>query len=142
MKEEPPSFADDAIEERMLCPACLHPNALSAMFCSKCDAPLSAGAVLGPFEQIRAQRFVLHRAATGPSSPMVVFGVWLIFVPIVIASIVGVGAGLSQDDFSAEAVFNLVIFALAGVLSFGVIWRVTVNFRRQRSLSAQNEKRG
>ncbi|MDI1249927.1 MAG: zinc ribbon domain-containing protein [Lacunisphaera sp.] len=124
--------ADDPAEERMLCPACLHPNDPAAVFCSNCDAPLGAGAVWGPFEQIRAQRFILHRAATGPSSPFIVTGVWLVFCPLVVSSLAGLYFGLSPGDLSLETIIDLGFVALPGALSAGLLWRVTMNFRKQR----------
>ena len=125
-------------EETMLCPSCLAQNNPGAMFCKECDAPLSASAVLDPIQQIRAQRFIFHRAATGPSSLFVVAGMWLLFLPIISVSVLLIYIELSFHRSSVESVIDLLLPISLGVLSVCLLWRVTGNFRKQRQIDRKN----
>jgi hypothetical protein len=132
MEPEQQGAFDGAEQEMMVCPACLAQNFPYAAFCKECDAPLSAGAVLGPFEQIRAQRFIFHRATTGPSSLFIVFAMWAMFAPIILASGLMTGLELSSGYFSAESVYESAFSLFLGGLSIGLLLRVTANYRRRR----------
>ncbi len=141
MEQEEQPIATDAGEETMLCPACWAQNSPDAMFCEKCDAPLSASAVLGPFEQIRAQRFIFHRAATGPSSWFIVAGMWLIFAPVILGSVLLIGDELFYRNVSTESMLLLIPVIFAGGLAVCLLWRVTANYNRKR-LSADEDRKG
>ena len=127
-------------EETMLCPSCLQANPPDARFCSRCDAPLSAGAVLGPFEQTRAQRFIFHRAATGPSSFIVVLGVWVIFLPILIACALFFGSMIVVGPLTLQLVLECLLPLFVTAFSAALLWRVTANFQKQRRTQSANDQ--
>lgn len=139
MEPEPP-IPTDADEETMLCPACLAQNSPDAMFCVKCDAPLSASAVLGPFEQLRAQRFIFHRATTGPSSLFIVIGMWVIFAPVLFVSVLLICDELLYGNLSAKSMLLLIPAILAGGLAVCLLWCVTTNYSRKRLAAAKGRK--
>jgi len=124
-------------EETLLCPSCLQPNPPDARFCSRCDAPLSAGAVLGPFEQTRAQRFIFHRAATGPSSLMVLLGIWVIFAPISIVCLVAIGTLLIVGPITTESLLESILPLFIAAFSTALVWKVSSNYRSRR----QNDRK-
>lgn len=65
----------------IVCPGCQHAQEEGPHFCAACGAPLSALATVGPFERIFAQGHAYRRAAAGPTSRIVVAGMWLLLLP-------------------------------------------------------------
>jgi hypothetical protein len=104
--EEPndinPDEAAETISEpggKQLCKSCAALNEPDVNFCVKCGAPLSSYSTIGPFESIFAQGFVYRVAAENPRRFIVVLGIWLIFLPFVLAGamIIASGEGLGWD---------------------------------------------
>jgi len=132
MDDHAPTSSDEDEQEVMLCPACLAQNLPTARFCWKCDAPLDGLAVFGPLEQTRAQRFIFHRAATGPSGLLVVLGVWVLFAPMALGSLLlALPFHPTLGGFAAVGLGAAASLLLA-VLSGALVWRVTANYVRRR----------
>jgi len=132
MDDRASSASDEEEQETMLCPACLAQNLPTARFCWKCDAPLDGLAVFGPLEQTRAQRFIFHRAATGPSGLLVVLGVWVLFAPLALGFfLLALPFGPTLGGF-VEVVPGTAAALLLTILYGGFVWRVTANYIRRR----------
>jgi hypothetical protein len=102
-----------------VCPGCLSEHTEGTHFCSKCGAPLSAFATVGPLERIHAQGYAYRRAASGPTSRIVVIGMWLLILPQIFM--------LTLSIPSRGFVF---IFSAAYAI---LLYRVTTNYIRSRT---------
>lgn len=107
-------------EGKQLCRSCAALNEPAADFCVKCGAPISWYSTIGPFESIFAQGFVYREAAERPRRFIVVLGIWLIFLPPIIAGLVIMSNsdGLLWDAMGA----GMILIAL------GIISRTTWNY--------------
>ena len=132
MDDRASSASDEEEQETMLCPACLAQNLPTARFCWKCDAPLDGLAVFGPLEQTRAQRFIFHRAATGPSGLLVVLGIWVLFAPVAVGFFLLALPFCPTLGSFVDVVPGMAVALLWAILSGAFVWRVTANYIRRR----------
>lgn len=122
-----PSNPEVSEEEIPLCTSCLAPNDARANFCSKCGAPLTAYAAIGPFESLFAQGYAVRQAAERPRRPIVLLGIWLVFGP---AALVG-ALMLMTPHYSNGG--EWIIAGMMMVLSLAIIAKTTWSFLRCRT---------
>ncbi len=112
-----------------LCPSCATTIGLNEVFCPKCSGPASLLSTTDPIQRIQTEGFIYRRAVEGRPKPIVVIGVWLLFLPLLIIGAIGMigliftGAGTGTVGF--------VMFWLAAALAYcgGVmLYRVTRNY--------------
>ena len=102
--------------EGWLCPCCVTPNPALAHFCARCGGPLSPLASTDPFKQTLAEGFAIRRAVDGPVRPIVVAGLWLLFLPGLAGLPIAWLDGVRGDPLTQHGVVSLlsaVIPALA-----------------------------
>lgn len=111
-----------------VCPGCLRPvENPSLHFCSHCGAPVDPVAVLDPIHAIRSEGNMFRRGADRPTG-LIVFGMWLLLLPTLLASLVFVASWAST--------LNALLWLLLGVaLPGAILHRVTRNYlyRKNRS---------
>ncbi len=122
-----PIFKDPEInEETELCLSCLAPQEVSAHFCAKCGAPLSSYASTGPIERAFASGFVFRQSADRPRKLVVLFGIWLIFAPLGLVSLLMLFP--ASSGFTPISLLGLLVL----ILSAAIIWKTTRNYFRQK----------
>ncbi len=110
----------------ILCPNCAAANVPEADFCARCRAPLSTMSTIDPLRSTLAEGFVYRQAVEGTSKPIVLVGIWLIFLP-------GMVVGLLQTINAPErSAFGLGRWAVVSALGVGVLYRTTASFLRKR----------
>ena len=108
LSASPASPGDDDGGGIDLCPCCLEAVPYRYNLCPYCGAPVSGLAGFMPWEQILAQGYIYRQAVAGPSKPLVLIGIWLIFLPnLVMAAflldLVARGERLGAVDFCTSA---------------------------------------
>lgn len=87
MQTESASIPESGEPETMICTSCHQLNDPNAKYCQGCGAPIGLTSAWGPWEQTLAQGFAIRQAATTDRPrPILVLGVWLIFLPTAAAS--------------------------------------------------------
>jgi hypothetical protein len=125
-----PSHLEVSEEEIPLCTSCLAPNDARSNFCSKCGAPLTSYAAIGPFEHLFAQGFAYRQAAERPRHPIVLLGIWLIFGPTAL-----IGAFLllyppwSQWSHWGQSILG----GFSALLSLAILTKTTWSYFRFRA---------
>lgn len=114
-------------EEIVACLSCLAPNQAATAFCEKCGAPIGATSTLDPLKMIRAEGFMLGKAVNNRPKPIVLFGIWVIFLPWLAASVMMAGSQILYGFDSAGFVFFWLGVGLA-VFALVVLYRVTKNY--------------
>jgi len=120
---EPPPFG-----ETVLCVTCHTLNVPDVAFCRRCGAPIGFISTIGPLETAYAEGFAYRQAVQGRPKLIVVFGIWLIFFPCLLASI---GLILTILNEGIRGIVGLVFFWLFvgfGVICAVMLYRVTRNF--------------
>ncbi len=132
MSESPPIAETEAEpgEEQALCTACVRPNDPNVNFCVHCGAPVNDLVGYLPYEQILMEGFAYRRAVDGPPSKIVLWGIWVIFAPSVLASLLGVT--------SWPAGFGHIV-AASGLFGIIILYRATANYRAKRRQSLEAE---
>ncbi len=115
-------------QDIIVCPGCLHEQPEGPHFCADCGAPLTAFSTVGPFERIFAQGHALRRSVSGPSSKIVVAGMWLLILPHFILL-------LSVRDLSSIA-FLLILGTIYAIL----LYRVTKNYLSHRNTKGASDQ--
>lgn len=100
----------------IVCPGCLHEQEEGPHFCGKCGAPLTAFSTVGPFERIFAQGHAYRRSVSGPTSKIVVIGMWMLILPQLLV--------LLAFPSPATIALLLIFGTLYGIL----LYRVTRNY--------------
>lgn len=140
MSESSPGQANE--EELMICPSCHTPNPSYTRYCSSCRAPLDSTTMLGPLGQIEAEGFALREATSGRSSPMIVIGVWLFFLPALGASLFFAGACLwMRPHPPAEWFAGFLLPFLFSAYSVVLLYQATVNFVRKNRARKEHSLR-
>lgn len=118
-----------------MCTSCLAPNDARANFCSKCGAPLTAYAAIGPFESLLAQGYAVRQAAERPRRPIVLLGIWLVFGPVAL-----VGALMLLNPYPSNG-GQWIPAGLMMVLSLAILTKTTWSFLRLRARLASKPAR-
>lgn len=119
--------------EKQLCLSCTARNEPEAHFCAECGAPLTSYASTAPFERIFAEGSVYRKATDSPQSFIVVFGVWLICLPLAVG-------GLILLFSPVGGLFLSLISVLLICFSVTFIWKSTRNYLTGKRNPSNNEE--
>ena len=125
-------------EEIIACLSCMAPNPATIAFCEKCGAPIGTTSTLDPLKMIRAEGFLLKKATTDRPKPIVLFGVWIIFLPWLAGSILLAGSQILYGFDFEGFVFFWIGVGLA-MVALIILYRVTKNYFAPLDLE-QNEE--
>lgn len=117
----------------MLCPHCLAENPENQNFCHKCATPLSSFAAIDPIGSIYAQVNTYQKAISPKTGRVAFIGVWLIFGPAAIASIVIILATLWHSVPPLDLVWYDLVGIVWCIVSIYFVYRVTRNYIAQSS---------
>ena len=119
--------------EIIVCTSCLHENDERRDFCEECGLPISTTASFTPIGSILSEGNGYRNAASNPSKPIIIIGIYLIFLPGLLA-ILAVTPSLIEDK-APLGVFA--ILGLFGAGSFLMLFKTTKNYVKNKS----NQKR-
>ncbi len=128
-----PEIAEiDYSAPKPLCPQCMNINETSDHFCRKCGAPISSYATIDPIGRIWAEGYFYRQAVWHPRSAIVVIGIWMIFLPTILFSLMLVLSSAEFADRAYGIIAKLLELALVG-LQFTILWMITRNYWRYRA---------
>lgn len=126
MPDERDSPQLEVIEQES-CPHCFALNDLYANFCANCNFPMSQRSTLDPIASIQAEGHFYRKAAAMRPNRFVVFCVWLLFLPGLLAS----GYAAIAFAFNASGIEGFVFFwicMLSAIFCGYMLFRVTANY--------------
>ena len=132
------SPADPAVGENVpVCPLCMATIEPLADFCRQCGAPLTALAAMDPYKQVFAQGWIYRKAASHPTSLIILVGMWLIFAGWAIVTSWGL-LPWRQEPLSwlkSPYLSTLSVVLCVGILGLygAILLRVTTQYLRYRS---------
>jgi predicted RNA-binding Zn-ribbon protein involved in translation (DUF1610 family) len=140
MKDTEQRRLPDEGEDGPLCTQCLAPVDRNAQFCPKCGATIGRYMTLDPMGRIYYYGDSLSRAVSGKPRLLVVIGIWLIFGPHVVVTLVALfalssPAVVSPHSLVAKLIGVLIILAITAV-DVAILWRVTKRHLAQDRKSA------
>ena len=112
--------------ERLLCTSCLFPNVPGTPFCKRCGAAIDFISTIGPLEHIYAEGHAYRQAVEGRPKPIILVGMWLLFLPSLLGALVIMFSGRHA---------GFLFFFLGGGLAWicvTMLYRVTKNFIRRQ----------
>ena len=124
--------------EEALCPNCLTPNDPRAYFCRKCATPMSSFAVMDPIGSIWARGDTWHKAASRPTRPIILLGMWLMFGPLALFLLWFLLFYMFDEGTGLEAVITLGLVISLFVLYSTILLKTTRNYLRLKA-SQPNE---
>jgi len=130
-------------EHKIICVSCGFGNYPTAHFCVECEAPLTAHAVVDPFDTIKTTGWAYRKSQDKPRSLVVVIGIWLIFGPMGLICAIELLSLLSaffrgEVHGAQERLLLLGAFALLGV---GLYISTTIIRRTTRGYLQEQERR-
>jgi hypothetical protein len=121
----------DEVDERLVCASCGRLIGVSDAYCPNCMSPTSGVSNLDPMQAIVSEGRLFVRASEGRQKPIVLIGIWILFLPLLLVglfaaiSILGEGIGSGISNF----VFFWGAMGLA-FIGFTVLYKVTKNYFR------------
>lgn len=116
-------------DDKILCSSCGEPLSMADTYCPNCSAPTISAFNLDPMNVIESEGRLLSRAAEGRQKPIVLIGIWILFLPVFLVGVFFAINILSEGGESGLG--NFVFFwgaiGLAAV-GFIVLYRVTKNY--------------
>ncbi len=109
------------------CLSCMSPNEPSASFCRSCQAPIGVTSSLDPIKTIHAEAFVLQKAIVKRPKPIVLLGVWVLFLPWLF----GAGSIAVNEVLNGYGTPSFVFFWVGVALAFVAVkflYVVTKNY--------------
>lgn len=114
-------------DHQITCPSCQAIIDAHENFCCECGAPIGTTATLDPMGSIHAQGFMLRKAVDGPPKPIVLIGIWFMFLPAFVFSAYMAVNLITQQHGLGSFVFFWVFVGIA-YISFRVLFQVTKNY--------------
>jgi len=118
----------DDLDEPMLCPTCLTPNAAGNAMCKKCRAPLNAFAATDPVLAIHSEFNTFGKAMKGTDKPIVLIAMWMLWGPSFAAACFGIAGilyilaiGMGNDRKADAGVWLLLFLDLCLTGAFALI---------------------
>lgn len=123
----------DEMPRQVVCPNCLEENEPFQDFCKKCGAPLSAISTTGPLERKFARSFMYRQAIAGQRRPIIVIGMYVMFLPMLIGAVCMMIALLTQYEGGIPAKCAITAgIILFGLVPFTILFRTTKNYLKIR----------
>ncbi len=116
-----------------LCPSCLQGVPYADSLCPHCGAPISGTAGMAPWERTLAEGFIYRSAVANPRKPIVLIGVWLVFLPVLVTNGFVIGREIQRNDFRNEARWFSVFMA---VISVVILYQTTSNYLKGQAKAA------
>ena len=121
-----------ANENLTLCPSCGINVDPGYARCPDCNFPLGTAAGLDPIGSIHDESRVLVKATETRPKPIVVVGVWIIFLPMLVGSAaVAIDILLNGSDSGGSGFAFFWIGVGLSVLSLTFLFKVTRNYLRK-----------
>jgi hypothetical protein len=114
-------------ERTFVCFSCMQPNEFENRFCKFCNAPISQYSSNDPLQIAFNEGMTYRKAVEAKPKFIIFFGFWVLFLPVLLASI----AILVETVSSGKGTVAFVLFWLSiavGGFSFVMIFRVTKNY--------------
>lgn len=141
---------DEEAGVAILCPQCLEPNPEDRHFCRRCATPLTSYAAIDPLGSIYAAADTYRKAIANPRSPIVLIGMWLLFGPTALISLLILCAGVgSVLDLTSGSSGRSVLYAMGPSIVFleaaiacAILYRLTRNRLRLSHEPLKNGEQG
>lgn len=114
-------------EENFLCLSCMQPNEADEKICVYCDAPLHHPLSTDPLQVAYGEGKTYGKTVSAKPKPIVVFGVWITFLPTFVVSIGVVIETLLNRNSSTGLILFLITLFLS-IFSFIMLFRITKNY--------------
>ena len=122
-----------ANQDKALCPNCLAANDPRDYFCCKCATPMSSHAAIDPIASIWARGDTWRKAASRPTRPITLVGMWLLFgVPLLLLLYYVFLMGSMEDFVSLDSFIAFGVLTAIIVLYVAILLKTTRNYYRQK----------
>lgn len=123
-----------------LCPNCLAANDPNAYFCSKCGTPMSSYATMDPIASIWARGDTWRKAASRPTRPITLVGMWLLFGVQLLTLLflllhTGILYGTGETPVSTPDLINFGLVTGMIVVYCAILFKTTRNYYRHKKLA-------
>lgn len=107
-------------EDILICPNCFSEHDTPVDFCKECGRPLGNFVNYDPIKRIWSQGWMYRKSLSEPSSPIIFYGIWILFGTSIILNI----AFLPMMPVFAIPFIIVLAFAL---------YKITKNYNKKRS---------
>ncbi len=121
-------FINGSNSETVPCLTCFQENDRHAVFCRSCNASLGLTANADPLKTLHNEGLVYSKAAVGKPKPVVLIGVWVLFLPALLLSAQAVFSLVSEIGGGTSSFILFWMSLLIGGFSLVMLYRVTNNY--------------
>src|ERR1041384_2877636 len=111
----------------VICTACQTVNEQFESFCRQCGTPIGETATRDPLSKIQTEGFLFRKALDGPPKPIVLIGMWILFLPLIVAGVY-IAAHIILYQRGLTSFFFFWVFVGLTYLAFTILYRVTKNY--------------
>ncbi|MGJ8676990.1 MAG: hypothetical protein ACSHX0_05700 [Akkermansiaceae bacterium] len=128
----------NVIQNEILCPSCGDVSPEDAKFCRHCSSPITSYASTGPFESIFAEGALYRAAISKPNKPIILIGIWLIFLPMALLVLDPIFALCSKGGMSNLSKLDSItwiqisIASIVSTVAFYALYLTTRNYIKKQ----------
>jgi len=115
--------------DSLVCSSCGSLIPSTVEYCPKCLSPTAAAFNLDPMKVIETEGHLLVRATQGRQKPIVLIGIWILFLPVLLVGLLFAVTIISEGISSGMANFAFFWGAVGlAFIGFTVLYKVTKNY--------------
>lgn len=99
-----------------------------AVFCQYCNAALSLTGNPDPLQKISHEGVVYSKAVEGKPKPVVLIGVWILFFPVLVFSLIAAVSLAFEGESGSNAFLIFWLLIITSFFSLTMIYKVTRNY--------------
>lgn len=121
-------------QKETVCQTCLQKNDGGAINCRFCNAPLILSDSADPVKNLPGEGYAYGKAVEGKPKPVVLIGVWVMFLPLLLISGFTALSVIFNDTGGGSMPFILFWMCVAAfAFSLAMLYRVTKNYLTGKS---------
>ncbi len=114
-------------KDLIICMSCMAPNDKSDDFCQNCRASLATTSTLDPLQTIQNEGSLWRKATSERPKFIVVLGMWVLFLPWIVGTIVIEASIIINWDGFSSLIFFWIGVALF-LIALNMLFTVTKNY--------------
>jgi hypothetical protein len=124
----------------IICPSCLHENKDKEKYCEKCNIPIGITATIDPVQSAVYEGRGISDGIMKPKKKIIVFGMWLLFIPYVILYIYfGILLIFQSGEFNLIGFLISLVFGLLALFFGFLVVKTTRNYLKLRNESKRKD---
>lgn len=116
----------------IVCLSCLKENDSAAVYCRYCNSALQVTNNPDPIQKLSHEGVVYSKAVEGKPKLVVLIGVWLLFFPVLIFSLITAVSMAFEGERGSSGFIFFWFLVISAFFSLTMIYKVTKNYFKSK----------